>query len=87
MCGTHTGGKGCGDDSVGLTDVVAVRGGRGAWSVDVFVAFLFPRGGCDDGGGAVERPAEGGKEREVWLTPMREARRGRVERREVGGEG
>jgi hypothetical protein len=64
MCGTHTGGKGCGDDSVGLTDVVAVRGGRGAWSVDVFVAFLFPRGGCDDGGGAVERPAEGGKERE-----------------------
>jgi hypothetical protein len=46
-----------------------------------------PRGGCDDGGEAVERPTEGGKEREVWLTPMREARRGRVERREVGGEG
>jgi hypothetical protein len=44
-----------------------------------------PRGGCDSGGGAVERPAEGGEEREVWLTSTREARRGRVERRKGGG--
>jgi hypothetical protein len=33
-----------------LTDMVAVRGGRGAWSVDVFAAFSRPRAGGGSGG-------------------------------------
>jgi hypothetical protein len=57
------------------------------WDVGLDVVGSPLRGGCDGGGGAVQQPAKGGEDREVWLMMTREVSRGRVERRKVGGEG